>query len=855
MTLTTRPVILFGIDGATFSILDPLIEEGKLPNLGRLKQEGAWGNLQSTIHPLTPAAWVSMITGLNPGKHGVYDFRRRKAATYDWELVNRRSWMGDPVWSILGRQGRQVGVFNMPMTYPPQPVNGFMVSGLGTPPQSQNFIYPASLAVKFQEHFPAYAIEPDANTENLYEYLLRNEQLLDQHIEALRFVWREYPDLDFFMPVFIETDRIHHVYWRFIDPAMPDYYEPTAIRLRDQIIAIYQKIDAILGELWAWVASRHGYFLVVSDHGFGPLVKDVYINKWLIDQGYLTLKLDTSPQPTNRFFDQVDWDKTRAYSFGFFGNINLNLHGREPRGVVEPGFEAETLRQEILTRLLQLADPDTNEPIVDAVYRKEDLYSGLFVDQAPDLLVVMKEYAYMTRDSFDFNNHQLVGPPMEYNRRILAHSGNHRLEGIVMLAGEGIKAGRKIDNATITDIAPTVLYMAGSPIPSGLDGQVLLGSFKETFVAGQAPVYELPETNGLGPGKSLKVQLLEKDVQISLLDEEVRRLQGLLLKKDGIIHGQADLIHRFKSGRLMRFLAWLKGKYLVDEKTGTGLVNRLITAVYPRVDDIYLSLDKSLVRRTRNLRLIPALNNRRGGKIAYGEWCHVVGLFQTLLFLHLNNKDGNHILDVGCGTGLLGIASEPFLGDRGRYIGIDVREQDIEFCQKHYPKSHYSFEHLDVLNPSYAPGQSPIRKNWTVVDASMDMVTALSVWTHLNEEDAIFYFQEIDRVLKPGGKAIVTFFLLDEKYYNGVQSRTGEQGKYHNTRQDDWIFDKPCSESQNWFHSRWAVQPEDAIGVTPTAIEKMLERTLLKLVKIYSGNWKELPGIFFQDILVFEKEK
>src|SRR6185503_17198684 len=104
MTSSSCPVVLFGIDGATFSLLDPLMSEGKLPNLSRLKQEGAWGMLQSTIHPITPAAWVSMVTGLNPGKHGVYDFWRRKNASYNLELVNSRSWSGEPVWSILGRQ-------------------------------------------------------------------------------------------------------------------------------------------------------------------------------------------------------------------------------------------------------------------------------------------------------------------------------------------------------------------------------------------------------------------------------------------------------------------------------------------------------------------------------------------------------------------------------------------------------------------------------------------------------------------------------------------------------------------------------------------------------------------------------
>jgi predicted AlkP superfamily phosphohydrolase/phosphomutase len=559
VTLISRPVVLFGIDGATYSILDPLINQGRLPNLSRLKQEGASGVLQSTIHPVTPAAWVSMVTGLNPGKHGVYDFRRRKEARYGWELVNRQSWSGDPVWSVLASQGKEIGIFNVPMTYPPHPVNGFVLSGMGTPPRSQNFIYPPNLSAKFQQHFPTYAVEPDTRTDDLNEYFLRLERLLDQRIEALRFVWGEYPQLDFFMPVFIETDRVHHVYWRFVDPTMQDYREASAAKWRERIATLYEKIDAVLGELWAWITHRQGYILVVSDHGFGPLLRDVYLNQWLINQGYLTLKPNAASHLEGHFFDQVDWDKTRAYSFGLFGNISLNLHGREPRGIVEPGREAEALKREITSQLSQLVDPETGEVIVDVVYRREELYSGIYLDRAPDLLVVMKDYAYMTRDGFDFNSNQLMGPPLQYNKYVLPHSGNHRLGGIILMAGEGIRVGTEIQEASITDIAPTVLYMAGSPVPTGLDGQVLLNAFDETFVASRPPASVSPEAKVTPTYKPLKVQKLEKDVQISLLDDEVRKLRQLVAEKDLAIRELEDVIQRFKNGRVMRLLAWLQG--------------------------------------------------------------------------------------------------------------------------------------------------------------------------------------------------------------------------------------------------------------------------------------------------------
>jgi SAM-dependent methyltransferase len=275
--------------------------------------------------------------------------------------------------------------------------------------------------------------------------------------------------------------------------------------------------------------------------------------------------------------------------------------------------------------------------------------------------------------------------------------------------------------------------------------------------------------------------------------------------------------------------------------------------LYSSIDKIYLGWDKKLIERTRNLRLIPYSTNRHGGKVSYGEWCHVIGIFQTLLYLHLNHKTGNRILDIGCGTGLVGIVSEPYVQGGGNYIGIDVRRADIDFCTKHYTESYFLFQHLNVSNSKYAPDQPIVRQAWNIASASIDMVTALSVWTHFKAEDSVFYFREIDRVLKPGGKAIVTFFFLDDHYYGSLEHRSDRPGAFHSTCQDLWIFDVPCSDSQHWFHPRWAKRPEDAIGVTLAGIGRMLEGTSLELQKVYAGNWKEMPGVFFQDVLVFCK--
>lgn len=276
-------------------------------------------------------------------------------------------------------------------------------------------------------------------------------------------------------------------------------------------------------------------------------------------------------------------------------------------------------------------------------------------------------------------------------------------------------------------------------------------------------------------------------------------------------------------------------------------------SAYHLLDSLYVPIDQTQIRRTRNIRLIPTERNRRGGKYAYSEWAHVIGIFQTLMFLNLHKKEGNMILDVGCGTGLLGIAAEPFLGQDGKYIGLDVMKKDIDFCRRHYTSKSFEFIHFDVNNPAYAPAQKDTKSKWPVESESFDLTTALSVWTHLNEEDALFYFKEVSRVLKPGGKAIVTFFLLDEVYERSLSMRSRQEGRFHMTLQDQWVFDQPSYRSDAWRHPKWAKVPESAIGITNVGLDRLTSNSGLKLIEQYQGNWKEVPGVFFQDVLIFKK--
>ena len=275
---------------------------------------------------------------------------------------------------------------------------------------------------------------------------------------------------------------------------------------------------------------------------------------------------------------------------------------------------------------------------------------------------------------------------------------------------------------------------------------------------------------------------------------------------------------------------------------------------YREHDRKYLEMDRQFVLRTKNIRLVPSYDHRKGGKIAYGEWCHVIGLFQALMYLHLEKKSGNRIIDAGCGTGLLAIAAEPFIQDGGRYTGIEISAQQVDYCRQHYPADRYEFKLLPAPNAAYVPGNPERRRPWDVESGCADMVTALSVWTHFNEDDAIFYFKEVGRALKPGGRAVITFFLLDETYLETLPYRTQANGRYHRSNQMEWVFEQPTSASGQWFKPKWARVPEAAIGLTQQGMAMVMKDSGMKQTHHYMGNWKEVPGFYFQDVVVFEKE-
>lgn len=517
--MSIHKLLVIGIDGAPHPLIERWAAEGKLPNLARLIERGGLGVLRSTIPVHSPTAWASFITGLNPGAHGVFDFVRRSPDSYKLSVVRADQYPGASIWRLLSEQGRQVGVMNVPMTYPPEPVNGFLVSGLGTPDYSR-YTFPPELQ---------HELDSSGYKVNKKFFFVRDRQ--DEWLDditamtdirgqtAVRLI-SEKP-WDFFMVVFRNSDEICHFYWHHMDETHPQH-DPTApSRYRTAILDLYRQIDRWVGEIVA-AAGENVNIVVMSDHGAGPLYRDVFLNEWLWREGWLALHeevaggrgwlhtmqrlgitrarisdtltrlnmhwLETAikralgdriyvlPRDERpEFHNAIEWTKTKAYSFGYYGQIFINLQGREPMGIVPPE-DYEALRDEIAQRLMTIVDPEDGLPVVDRVFKKEELYHGRYLAEAPDLLAIMRGLTYITRMGYEFAGERGV----MFREPYTDETGGHRLEGVLIAAGPDIRSG-PLPERPIVDLTPTLLQLQGCPAPDYMDGRPINDMLTDAF--------------------------------------------------------------------------------------------------------------------------------------------------------------------------------------------------------------------------------------------------------------------------------------------------------------------------------------------------------------------------------------
>lgn len=511
-------VLIIGVDAATFDLIEPWISEGRLPNLAKLVEAGSSGRLASTLQPATAPAWVTMMTGVNQGRHGLYDFVRRRPGTYAIEVTNG-SHVGSPtILELLSQAGMRVISINVPYTSPPRPINGVVVGGPFAPVLTPDTVYPPDFYTALRDVVPDYFVFPEYRPQasdplgDLASVLLREieqRETLSRHLLRTA-AW------DLFMVVFMATDEAHHTYWAAMEAAETD---PLA-RYRHVIRDVYVRVDQAIGTLIE--AANAGGSLapnvfVLSDHGAGRFRAMINLNHWLAGAGLFAFRTHTDnpmlrhsshwlrqlahsyrrhvPTPVRkairtrlgaRRFDQakgefetalvtstVDWGRTRAYALGVGGNIFVNLRGREPQGQVEPGAEYEQVRQTIIQQLGELTDPETGQRVVRRIHRREDLYHGDCLAEAPDLIVEWMDYAYWGKASFEHPATPVFQPQHFFDFSTQPLSGSHRPEGILIGQGPRVKRGGRHTGARLLDVAPTILHLLGVAPAAALDGRLL----------------------------------------------------------------------------------------------------------------------------------------------------------------------------------------------------------------------------------------------------------------------------------------------------------------------------------------------------------------------------------------------
>ncbi|MBI3989354.1 MAG: alkaline phosphatase family protein [candidate division NC10 bacterium] len=436
----------------------------ELPTLKQLMEAGCYGRLESTHPPITVPAWACMMSGRDPGEFGIYGFRNRKDYSYDgYTLASASAINQDLVWDLLGRAGKKVILLGVPPSYPPKPVNGIRVGCFLTPSTERPYTYPPEVKAEVERAAGGYVFDVEGfRTDDKEALLQRIYTKTRKHFAVARHFLKTKP-WDFFMMVEMGVDRIHHGFWKYMDPEHPKYEpgNPHEQAIRDY----YRYLDQEVGEVLSLLPEDTVVF-VVSDHGARKMDGGICFNEWLIQKGYLTLERYPDQQtPIDKAL--IDWSRTKAWGDGgYYGRLFLNVKGREPQGTIAPK-DYEKVRSDLIAEIEAIEDPNGRN-IGSKAYRPEDLYRecrGI----PPDLIVYFGNLDWRSvgavglQSMYTFEND--TGPD----------DANHDWHGIFMMRSpQGVNQPRgELQGLRLFDMAPTILKLFGLEPPSGMIGRII----------------------------------------------------------------------------------------------------------------------------------------------------------------------------------------------------------------------------------------------------------------------------------------------------------------------------------------------------------------------------------------------
>lgn len=512
---TDKRLLVIGLDGGTFDLLLPYAKQGLMPNLSRLLDESAWGNLASTVPAFTAPAWSSYATGVNPGRHGILQFNRFNRYEYEHKPIGfaDADMLPKTIWEFLSDAEIEVGVVNVPLTYPVRPVNGYMLSGMMTPPNAQRTIYPPEYKGQIGD---AYRFDVkfvwdnqtfrDGDFPEKRVMLEEIHQVMRDRFVMLRQLMQTQPTR-FLMLVVTATDRLGHFFWEeLVDIAEGRSSTPIHTGIQE----ILTDLDHFIGEMMALYARSQDYLMLMSDHGFGPsptqrfnlhvVLRDLGLlversRSGLTDLEYWRVRLGRIPalkrlarailpqqaqtQVTNLARQVsgeslIDWEKTKAYYEPVYfqmGGIVINTVGEKRHGNVMPGKAYHSCRKTIIEALLKIKHPTENRPLFKWIAPREEIYRGPHVVQFPDIL-------------FELDGDFVASPALAGSELIEPEppfrSGEHRAAGIFALRGPDVMAQEHLEGLSLIDLPGTILYLLDLPVPVYFEGTVLTQLWSES---------------------------------------------------------------------------------------------------------------------------------------------------------------------------------------------------------------------------------------------------------------------------------------------------------------------------------------------------------------------------------------
>ena len=489
-----KKTVFIGLDGATFAVLDRMMEEGVMPFLKEFSANGSRAELHSTSNPLTPPAWISLVTGKGPGDHGIFDFLRpeEKGGGIVMKLNDSKDIKSETVWSIASRQGKRIASLNFYGMSPAQPVSGYLVSGFIPWKHLKRATYP-------QEFYETMKSLDGVDIKSLGFHLEQEKKCFQggkmDHAESLAWI-RSHIDrernwfkilshimqndpCDLTAVVFDGVDKLQHLFWPYIfgELACSTVVTPEQKEIRELCLDYYRAIDRYISEAVA-MAGPGARVFIASDHGFGTTEEIFYLNKWLHDHGVLEWSEPNNIAEPGKLTEGrisshtgvIDFNKTLAYCWTPSSNgiyIRRSIDGGPG---VKPE-EYEGFREGIRKGLLEYVDPGTGRRPVKSVLTREEAFPGRYSHLAPDLTVLMDDGGMVSILNSDKTLKKRDEP-----------AGCHRLEGVFIAGGEGIKKGFSADAFSIEDVAPCLLYSLGLPVPEDMQGRVPSAVFEDDYL-------------------------------------------------------------------------------------------------------------------------------------------------------------------------------------------------------------------------------------------------------------------------------------------------------------------------------------------------------------------------------------